>query len=229
MTAEILKVLVSVFAFMTAFLTFLTYFQKKKHSRETENLKKTIDKLKRENYSLRPALDPEWDRSITIEAKHLIQVLGISYLGPFLHCREELIDFLKNRKGRLQVLLLDPESDAFAERSRFEDDNVNRLNHELQASISILKDIRDKSRSNNLEVRLHRKKPDRSLYVIDSDDRSEESGIMLINYYPQKAKTRGYVGERYLASQSLLRDKDSYEKNLVIYKTLWSSARTMAL
>jgi len=50
---------------------------------------------------------------------------------------------------------------------------------------------------------------------------------MLINYYPPSSGTRGYEGGQFLAERSLIRDKDSFERNLSYFSNLWAKSRSI--
>ena len=55
---------------------------------------------------------------------------------------DDLIKFLKERGGILQVLMMNPTTQAFATRQAFEEDSIGRIQSEWGASIKILLGIR---------------------------------------------------------------------------------------
>jgi hypothetical protein len=150
-----------------------------------ENKIKTLqderDYLKRGISKITSKVEPESDRTLVLEADKSVQIMGINSLGPLHHCREEIIEFLIDRKGILQILLVDPKSEAFANRAELEKDFSQRLLSEWRASISILKDIQLRTHA-QIELRLRFDRPDRSLFIVDAFPRILYRTKMLVNY-----------------------------------------------
>lgn len=216
---NIQNVITTVTSVATAVLGYLAY----KKNNQIKSLKEKNEYLKKTVHKITSKVDPESDRKLIIEAGRSIQIMGINSLGPLHHCREELIQFLKDKNKYLRILLLDPYSEEFQIREKFEHDSSRRLFREWVASLSIIKDIQEKSHR-NIEVRLRNEAPDRSLLIIDSVFTVDEHSKMLINYYPDQESMRGYEGVQFLSEFSMERDRDSFFKNLEYYSDCWEKS-----
>ena len=205
----------------------LGYFAYKKNS-EIKSLKEKNEYLKKTVHKITSKVDPESDRKLIVEAERNIQIMGINSLGPLHHCREEIIQFLKDKNKKLRLVLLDPRGHEFQSREKFEHDNSRRLYSEWVASLSIVKDIQEKSQG-NIEVRLRQDAPDRSLLIIDSISTVDELSKMLINYYPDQESMRGYEGVQFLSEFAMERDRDSFFRNLDYYSDCWEKAEFVEL
>lgn len=99
------------------------------------------------------------ERVLMKEGIERIRMLGINSLGVLHKYREHLIELLTRKRSiiRIQVLILDPRSDAFKSRSSFEECGTeipkdckkkipNRLYEEWEATLAILSDIASYSR-----------------------------------------------------------------------------------
>jgi hypothetical protein len=64
--------------------------------------------------------------------QHSVDIMGINALGP-IHQGKPILSGLLQRGGRLRVLLLDPESQAWRARGDQEHDSLNRIGAELLA------------------------------------------------------------------------------------------------
>jgi hypothetical protein len=213
-----------ILAISTVTLGILGYKQNtkvKKLEEEKEYLKKQIHKISSK-------VDPESDRKLLVQASHSVQIMGINSLGPLHHCREEIIEFLTDRKGSLFIILLDPRSEAFIQRQRREEDLSLRLLSEWRASVSILKDI-SLHTNGRIELRVRTDRPDRSIFIVDALNGLTDRSKMLINYYPEEAGTRGYSGAQFLAEFVMERDRDSMFKNIEYFEYCWEQAAPISL
>ena len=193
-----------------------------------KRLKQEIEDLKRKILRTSSKVNPETDRIIIIEANNSIQILGINALGLLHHCSEELIKFLVSTQHNLQVLLLEPSSEAFKARTQKEHDNVGRIIHEWKASIRILKDISLKTKG-KIELHLHNERPDRALLIVDSLNKINDNSKMVINYYPEEEGMRGYSGKQFLSEYILERDRDSFYKNYNYFQDLWIRSKSVEI
>jgi len=184
--------------------------------------------LKRKIHKVSSKVDPESDRKLLMKAERSVQIMGINSLGPLHHCREEMIEFLVGRKGILQIVLLDPQSDIFAMREQREKDLSKRLLSEWRASLSILKDIQINTQG-KIELKLRSDPPDRSLFIVDAIDDLTDRTKMLVNYYPEEPATRGYSGAQFLAEFLMERDRDSIFKNNDYFLLFWNKSQTVAV
>jgi hypothetical protein len=206
---NIAPIIASLASLLAGYLGFLTYRRATKIRQleeENEYLKKKINRVTSK-------VDPESDRQLIEEAEKSIQILDINALGPLHHAREELIGFLRDKGGILQIILLDPESEVFKERELQEDDSAHRLFTEWAAALTILKDIEVHS-GGQVQLRLYTDPPNRYLLVVDALDDLSDRSRMLINYYPSQPGRRGYSGEQFLSEYLYDRDRDSFLKNV---------------
>ena len=193
-----------VLAISTITLGILNY----KKNNKIRALEDEKEYLKREIHKVTSKVDPESDRKLLMQAERSVQIMGINSLGPLHHCREEIIEFLVDRKRILQILLLDPRSDIFTMREQREKDLSQRILSEWRASLSILKDIQVHAHG-QIELKLRSDSPDRSLFIVDAVDGLTDRTKMLVNYYPEEPATRGYSGAQFLAEFVMERDRDS--------------------
>lgn len=215
-------ILAGVFGASTMVLGFLTY----RRNNQVKKLEEETEYLKKEIHRSTSKVDPESDRRLIEGAESSVQILGINSLAPLHHCREEIIEFLKDRNGAVQILLLDPRSSVFKEREKQEQDGSHRLFTEWKASLTILKDIQHQSGSDNgIEIRLRSDPPDRSLLIVDASGEPGNHSKMLINYYPKEHGARGYEGGQFLSEFVLERDRDSFFKNKRDFEERWGRAR----
>ena len=208
-------------AISTITLGILNY-KKKNKIRTLEDEK---EYLKKEVHKVTSKVDPESDRKLLMQAERSVQIMGINSLGPLHHCREEIIEFLVERKGILQILLLDPRSDIFVMREQREKDISQRLLSEWRTSLSILKDIQMKTHG-QIELKLRSDSPDRALFIVDAFDSLTDRTKMLVNYYPEEPGTRGYSGAQFLAEYVRERDRDSIFKNNDYFLLHWENSQT---
>jgi len=167
----------------------------------------------------------------------IIEILGINSLGLLHQGRERVRNILENKKkegygGKIRILLLDPDSEAFRRRQVFEMDKVGRLEAELCASLYILADIRENVGSEafaSLEIRFHDSDPDRSLVMLDVSATDEAivlanaNGVILENQYPGLGGERGLENECHKWTLSC--GKTYYKGDLEYFRNLWSKAK----
>jgi len=222
--ADVQNIISALTAFSTVYLGVLTY----RRSNEIRDLKEKNEHLKKAVHKITSKVDPESDRKLMLEAKSTIQIMGINSLGPIHHCREELIKFLDHHHASLDMILLDIRDDVFKRRENHEADTSSRLASEWKATISILKDISNKS-NGTISIRLRKNEPSRSLLIIDSKDSLNEKSKMLINYYPDGQSMRGYEGVQFLSEFVMERDRDSIYKNIEYYNESWMESSSISL
>jgi len=128
---NVYKILSGLLGITGMYIACLTY----RRGNEIRQLNDEIAHLKKVNLRINGKFDPETDRQLITNAKKSVQYLGINGLGVFYHCREELISFLRDRNGHLQILLLDPTRESFRKREVFEGDIVGRIESEWNTSI----------------------------------------------------------------------------------------------
>lgn len=211
-------------AMVSIILAWLNY----RKSNQIKELEEERDYLKKSIHKVTSKVDPESDRKLLSQAPKGVQIMGINSLGSLHHCREEIIEFLNTQKGSLQIMLLDPSSDAFRERVFQENDRCMRLLSEWSASISILKDIQLHA-NGSIELRLRSAAPDRSLFIVDALDGVSDKTKMVINYYPKESNTRGYSGAQFMAEAVMERDRDSIFKNVDFFLNCWNDAIPISL
>lgn len=169
-------------------------------------------------------------------AQESIWILGINSLGPLHQGREIIINKINEGKS-VRILLLDPESGAFLERARFEEEVLKngktatsgRLRAEYAASLAICQDILNFiSETNRFELRLYREDPTESLILVDAA--SLNHAVCHYNPYPMEKQTRGLCGPNI----SLSRDPDQESNNNVEFRQcydryceLWEKGRPL--
>jgi hypothetical protein len=136
------------------------------------------------------------DKKLINSAQKEVWILGINALAPLHQCREDLIALLK-KKGIVKVLLLNPESDAFKQRERDEEEIDGKISGrpraEYAASVAICKDIVHFSHAKGkFELRIRNIYPEYA--VIIRDPKSDKCRAHK-NYYPKEKMTRGLSGE----------------------------------
>ena len=217
-------------AILAALMGYLQNRKNSKYKKKQQELESRIEHLKKDNLRESGHVNPESDRELISKATRSVQLLGINSLGILHHTQEALIEFMVNKHGDVQVLLLDPTTEIFKERVVKEDDQVGRLYSEWDASIRILMAIdRRRKDAGSLELRLRSEKPDRSLAIFDGIGQPDETSCMLINYYPKAFGKRGYSGKQFLAEYSLERDVDSYCANEEEFNRLWYASQVYNL
>jgi hypothetical protein len=150
-----------------------------------------------------------------------VSILGINALGP-LHQGLEILRSFLDKGGVLRILLLNPETDAFNERSDRERDEAGRLRAELLTSFYVIMDLMKKVPAGRMEVRLHAEYPDKSLLMINS---KEEDGIIMENPYPDAdlREKRGLEGEMYELRRAGATGS-GYRSALEYFSRLWDGA-----
>ena len=186
----------------------------------------------------------KFHRSITEDVKLMksaqesIWILGINALGPLHQGREILIRKLNEGKT-VRALLLDPDSGAFAERSRFEEEvqkegrivTSGRLRAEFNAAHTICYDITNFiSDSSLFQIRFHREDPTEAMIIVDAT--SPNHAICHYNPYPREKQIRGLCGP----NMSFSREPDpencnnsEFKQCYDRYTELWEKGREAAI
>lgn len=223
---NIFEVISGALALAVSLATYFAY----RGGTKIKELEGQIDRLKKTVLKTTSKVNPESNRLLINEAQRSIQILGINSLGPLHHCREELIQFLKSRKGVLHILLLNPKSPIFAQRAKREGDDVGRLSSEWHTSAAIIKDIAVKSsHPQNVYIRIHETEPTCALLIVDGLQKDESLRQMLINDYPSQIGKRGYEGGQFLVQYSVLRDRDSFDKRYSYFINLWTQGKAIPI
>lgn len=188
-----------------------------------------------DEYNLKRNLSPPIAENETMEKFHKLEkklcLMGINSLGPLHQNRESIIEILK-RKGIVQILFLNPKSEAFRKRVVFEEKHnekiCGRLRAEYDASIAICRDIKNFSdNKGTFEVRVHSTYPTMSLVIIYPD--SMEYGQLNQNVYPDVAGLRGLIGRTLPLKKCEEKDLDLFTEFLKKYTDLWKPAKIVNL
>ncbi|GEM_PF-1912122 len=197
-----------------------------RESEINEVIKNLMDKKGRQNCR---------DIELIKECKSELLIMGINALGPLHQGMDEIIKRLK--EGVIvKVLLLDPDSNAFLERSMEEESgfggiHFGRLLAELQASLAICNDI---YYSNNvyalkhpdekhgiIEVRFRSEYPVKALVIIDP--KIPDNARCNVNNYRGEHSLRGIEG-----TQETLKlappDTDAFIYQVQDFERLWSKS-----
>ncbi|TKB93418.1 MAG: hypothetical protein E8D40_04865 [Nitrospira sp.] len=174
----------------------------------------------------------------------VLEILGTNATGPIHQGRDLIRKVLKpengqGKPGTVRILLLDPTCDAMRDRMEKEEDKVGRILAEMNASLYLLADIRDRvgaSAFANLELRMHKEPPDRSLLMLDvgaSMDPPINKGVIVENMYPHDPKIPGnepgIAGESNIYKPIRGQSEQRYHENRVRFGKLWHDAKPMSL
>ena len=200
----------------------------KNYEKNIAELRETISK----GLKIEPRILIEKVKDLIDRAKDEIWILGINALGVFHESFENIIHFMENG-GKLRVLLLDPESEAFKQREEKEEgiekDKSGRLMAEYVTSVAFCRDIVRLSNNDSLELRVYKEEPKVAFLVADP---KKDTGMLHINEYPinkypNTKHIRGYIGEHRYITKEL--HSDVFEQKLQIYEDLWNNAKGVAL
>lgn len=153
----------------------------------------------------------------------LVEILGMNALGPIHHGKRVLSDLL-DKGGHIRVLLLDPVSEAWEKRLVHEHDTLHYNTAELLAALYGLLEIKNRPTSGKgfLEVRMHKKTPDRLLIIVGRDN---PGGFVMGNRYPSKDGTEGSEGGAYTEPVQTARGME----DLKHFDELWGHAAPIML
>lgn len=177
------------------------------------------------------------DMKLMKSAQESIWILGINALGPLHQGREILIRKLNEGKP-VRLLLLDPESGAFAERARFEEEvhkngrifSSGRLRAEIAASLAICRDITNFITDAGLfELRFHREDPSEAMIVVDAD--SPDHAVCHYNPYPRERHLRGLCGPNISISPDTadVNNNAEFKQCIDRYIELWEKGRAVEI
>lgn len=167
------------------------------------------------------------EKDLINSASEDIWILGINALGVFHESFEEIIRFIKNG-GKVRVLLLNPESEAFKQREKKEEgidvEKSGRLRAEYMTSVAFCKDIiRLSNKRDSLEFRAYNEEPKVALLVADLQ---KDTGMLHVNEYPSTEFIRGYVGEhRFIPKQW----PDIFQRWIEKYEVIWNRTKRVNL
>lgn len=141
-----------------------------------------------------------------------VRILGINGLGVLHKYRKNLVGVLRREDALVEVLLLDPDSDAFLDRRNLEEASPTqstpesqfvsgRLHAEWKASRAVLRDIVNQlvnehsiditKLSARLKIRKHQYKPEFSFLFVDTND---DEHFLIYNEYTEKRPEPGTSG-----------------------------------
>lgn len=169
-------------------------------------------------------LDHDVSKILRIGKRPNVDILGINATGP-LHQGREVLKKAIAGGGLVRILVVDPESKSFEDRTKHEHDTVGRMAAELFASLHIVRSIREESDANhkgNIEIRLLQDIAQGSLFIVSS---AEQTGLVMDNPYPSLQKTRGLEGLMYKFTP----DEAFYKKDRDYFEHLWATAEKVAL
>jgi hypothetical protein len=204
-----------------------TNFEARKDAKDYKNEIRKLQEIISEGQRIDPSVLIQKEKDLIDSAKYEIWILGINALGVFHESFENIISFIE-RGGKVRVLLLDPESEAFSQRERKEEGNgkekSGRLKAEYVTSVAFCKDIdRLSNNRDSLELKVYNEAPEDALLLADPQ---HDTGIIHINEYNPEL-IRGYIGvHRYIIKEF---QTDLFSQWLQKYKVLWDNAEKVML
>lgn len=174
-----------------------------------------------------PRLLIKREKDLINSASEDIWILGINALGVFHESFEEIIRFIKNG-GKVRVLLLNPESEAFKQREKKEEgidgEKSGRLRAEYMTSVAFCKDIiRLSNKRDPLELRVYDEIRKVALLVADPQ---KDTSMLHVNEYPSTELIRGYVGEHRFIPKKW---PDIFQRWSEKYEAIWDNAKKVSL
>lgn len=199
----------------------------RRDAKDYETRIRELEQMIVKGLTIDPTLLIREEKELIDNAKYEIWMLGINGLGVFHESFENMISFIK-RGGKVRVLLLDPESEAFKQREEREEGigkkKSGRLKAEYLTSVAFCKDIvRLSNNTDLLELRVYSEEPNEALLVADPE---EESGKIHINEYSPEF-IRGYIGEHRSITKKL--QSMVFPQLLEKYNTFWDNSRKIAI
>lgn len=200
-----------------------TNLEARKDARNYLNRILELEETVRKGQRIDPRVLIEKEKDLIESAKDEIRILGINALGVFHESFENIIKFIR-RNGKIMVLLLDPQSDAFKQRENQEEGietkRSGRLRAEYETSVAFCKDIvRFGNNSEALELRVFNEEPKVALLVADA---SSDEGLLHLNEYSTRT-VRGYAGEHRYVVKNL--NSETFYQLLQKYDDLWDNAK----
>lgn len=204
-----------------------TNFEARKDAKDYKNKIRELEEIISEGQRIDPRVLIQKEKDLIDSAKYEIWILGINALGVFHESFENIISFIE-RGGKVRVLLLDPESEAFSQRERKEEGNgkekSGRLKAEYVTSVAFCKDIgRLNNNRDSLELKVYNEEPEDALLVADPQ---HDTGMIHINSYNPEL-IRGYIGVHRYITKKL--QTDLFSQWLQKYKVLWDNAEKVML
>ena len=201
-----------------------TNFEGRQREKDLKNKIEELEGFIKQGQMIDPRLLIQKEKDLINSARDEILMLGINGLGVFHESFEDIISFIKDRGGKVRVLLLDPESEAFKQREEKEEGNggekSGRLRAEYLTSIAFCKDIVRLSNSkDSLELRTYNEEPEVALLVADA---KSDTGILHVNEYKSTELIRGYAGEHRFISKMW---PDIFQQWTEKYEMLWNKAK----
>jgi len=142
-----------------------------------------------------------------------VRILGLNALGVLHKYRRDFVELLRRKDTRVEILLLDPDSDAFLDRRNLEETAPQepttgqsqfvsgRILDEWKASLAVLRDIVNqlvnqhsmdiKELSKRLKIKKHSLKPEYSFLFVDI---SGKEHFLIYNKYEQEPQFPGTSG-----------------------------------
>jgi len=166
-----------------------------------------------------------------------VNIFGINALGLVHSHQGELMAILR-RRGSVDILLLDPETEAFRDQCDREENRngriANRLLKEMEAAEAILRDILNallheqdgglSELSRRFRLRLHDQRPEMAMMSVESE------GARFVLYRDLLPRPKVTIG----ATQSFLVEDDGtaasvYRERLHQFTRVWNGARPVPL
>ncbi|MBW2039837.1 MAG: hypothetical protein JRI46_09610 [Deltaproteobacteria bacterium] len=194
---------------------------------EARKREKELQNLIGKGQMIDPRILIQKEKDLIDSAKEEIWILGINALGVFHESFENLIHFTA-RKGKVRVLLLEMESEAFKQREKKEEgiggEKSGRLRKEYATSIAFCKDIiRLSKKKDSLELRVYKQEPMEALLIADP---KKDTGMLHVNEYPSTEHVRGYVGEHRFVPKNW---PDIFQRWIKKYEAIWENSEKISL
>lgn len=210
---------------LTAYIK--TNLEARRDAKDYRHRIEELERIARSGQRIDPRVLIKEEKSLIDSAEHRIWILGINALGVFHESFENIISFME-RGGKVRILLLDPESEAFKRREEKEEgsgkEKSGRLKAEYIASVAYCKDIvRLSNKKDALKLRVYTEVPTVALLVADAKD---DTGIIHINEYSTEL-TRGYAGVHRYITRKL--QTDAFPQWVEKHEVLWDNAKGVVL
>lgn len=171
--------------------------------------------------------------ALTYDGDPEVRIIGINSLGLVHQAGEDIKELLK--KGiQVKILLLDPTSVEYLDRIKHfecmykgalenEDSHKNRLNSEWNASMAILRCIRENVSDDQkkcLAIKVRREKPRFAFTAVLCDD--PDNSKLYVNEYPIEG--RGVRGIQYLVNNTVSAEKCAFKHYMAEFDHKWDKA-----
>lgn len=170
-----------------------------------------------------------------------VRILGLNGLGVLHKYRRDFVELLRRGDTRVEILLLDPDSDAFLDRRNLEESAPKksttghsqfvsgRILDEWKASVAVLRDIVNQLVNQHsmdinelsalLQIKKHRQEPKYSFLFVDI---SGEEQFLIYNKYEQEPQAPGTSG----GSSLVYPGEQDYGSAKMRFELLWEDNDT---